>query len=165
MEWSTDSTARKGAGIGSATFVVLGDKQLQNLLRSLPAAVQKKVLAPSLRKAARLVQQAAKARSPVKTGLMRKSLTVNAIKGSRGRFGSKVTFRNGDQLASVSKAGKRYFYPAAVEYGHGRAFGKHFIRAAFNETEAAAEAVIAKEARKAIDELTKRVLGGTAVRK
>lgn len=131
--------------MSTATVTIVGTNPLIAKLNKLPNAVQKRVLRPALRKGARLIQKAAQGGAPVDTGLMRRSLTVKAMKTKKNRIGSMVMYRNVDLLLRFSKAGKRYFYPAAVEYGHSGHDGTHFIREAFDSKQASAESMILRE--------------------
>lgn len=157
-------------GVGSHNWVVVGEAELRAKLRMLPPTIQKKVLAPSMRKGARIIQKTAQNFSPKLSGLMRRSLTVKALKNRDGRFGSEVLFRNVDQLVKVSKAGKRAFYPASVEYGRktpggGHVKGRHFIRHAYDTTERAVLSLITAEAKQQMAMLESQLLAGSMKRK
>lgn len=112
---------------------IVGLKHLELAFAALPARVQKKVLGPALREAAKLFLAEAKARAPVKSGLLQRSLIIRASKRSRSRISFGVFFKNVEKLVKYA-GGKRYFYPFAVEYGHVRAPAHPFLRTAFDAT-------------------------------
>lgn len=130
---------------------VQGEKRLIRKLRELPRAAQNKVIRPALRKGARLFQRAIQSKAPVLTGLMRKSLNVRAMKAKKGKLGSLVGYRNTELLTRKSKSGARYFYPAAVEYGHGDYEGEHFMREGFDSNRPAAESLVLTEMKLGIE--------------
>ena len=93
---------------GFVDFKVVGDLELEAALKKLPLVAQKKVFRPALRAAARPILVSAKARVPVKTGKLRRSLRVRSIRRTRKRIGVKV----------VSFFVGEAFYGGPVEFGH-----------------------------------------------
>lgn len=130
---------------------VIGDKALIRKLRALPRVAENKVIRQSIRKGAKHMQGSLKSEAPIRTGLMRRLLGVKAIKRKKGRIGSQVTFRNAELLTSTSKAGRRYFYPAAVEYGHSGAEGLHWMRDEFDQQEMTTQHIILKDMKAGIE--------------
>lgn len=130
---------------------VTGDKALIRKLRGLPRAAENKVIRQSIRKGAKHMQISLKSDAPVKAGQMRRLLSVRAIKRKKGRIGSQVTFRNSELLTSTSKEGRRYFYPAAVEYGHDGAEGLHWMREEFDQQELATQHIVLKDMKAGVE--------------
>lgn len=64
-------------------FTITGHKQLDRKFAALPPKLQKKILRPALRAAAKIVLDQAKANAPVQSGRLKKSLKVKAAKRSR----------------------------------------------------------------------------------
>jgi len=127
------------------SITIQGGDLLMRKLEALPGRVAKKILGQALRDGAKIVQAEAKARAPVRTGLMRKSITVRAQKKKkRGEIGMNVMLdtKRHPGLISESAGGKRYFYPAVVEYGaEGRA-ARPFMRPAAQASKGRAEQAI-----------------------
>lgn len=126
---------------------LLGDKALQRKLQRLPYAMQKKIVRPSLREAARPMLATAKAIVPVETGRLKKSLKLRAMKvHRRDQFGVVVFTGKREELGIP--ADDKSYYPMSVEYGHG---GPHpapahpFLRPAFDANKEGAKAIIARE--------------------
>lgn len=101
------------------TMRLEGAMELQRRLSTLPAKVEKKVVRRSLRVGAKMFQRQAKANAPVgETGDLKRALAVRAGRRRRGSASVRVIFNTKKYpLVSYTRGGKRYFYPAAVEYG------------------------------------------------
>lgn len=93
-------------------FIVLGDSILKEKLKGLTDSEAKNVIQRACRDAMKVVQKAAKAAAPKKTGALRRSIRVRAIKRSRVRIGARVTTSASDNMYT----GKT-FYGAFQEYG------------------------------------------------
>jgi len=160
-----------------ASMELIGGRELSKKLMQLEPKIGRKVIRQSLRVGAKIVAARTKAAAPVgpgrdrlrtkkgvtkyerNPGYLRKAITVRSLtKNKRGTFAVMSTFdtRRFPDLVSVSE-GKRYFYPAAVEYGH-RASGifkfgpdvppHPFIKPAFNAAKGqAAQAVLSSMAK------------------
>lgn len=85
---------------GGVTFQLTGDKYLDKLFQTLPKRVQKKVLRKPLREAVKAVKPGVEAKTPVKSGKLKKSYKVRAGKRSR---------RRKDQVNVVLLTGKDLF--------------------------------------------------------
>lgn len=105
--------------MASAKFVdisIVGDKKLQAKLRRLDLKVQRKIVRKALRDAAKPVLADAKARAPVDTGLLKRSLQVRAAtRQRRGTFGVFIQTKGRDFFNI--QGDDPYFYPAIVEFG------------------------------------------------
>jgi len=106
---------------------LLGDKRLQRKLERLVVAAQKRVIRSALRKGGHILRDEAKALCPVRTGALRKSIKVRAIKGKRATIGVVVASGTREELGLKAAD---YYYPAAVEFGTGNAPAHSFLRAA-----------------------------------
>jgi len=127
-------------------MTVQGAAELERKLLTLERKIARKVVRQALRKGAKIVQGATKIGAPVKTGRMRKSIMIRKPRGRDrpGTYSLAVLFDTARYpgLIKYSRAGKRYFYPAAVEYGHGDVAGHPFVRPAFESREAEARSLI-----------------------
>ena len=99
--------------------------------------MQRKIANASLRQGAKITQKAVKKEAPVKRGVLKRAVTVRVKKGrKKGIFGFNVLFniKKFPQLVYYTKgsaSGKRYFIPAAVEFGHGNAKKNRFMKRGF----------------------------------
>lgn len=136
-----------------ASLQLTGIKDVIGELKALDKKLQKKVVKEALKAGAKVFLKEMKDKAPVDTGLMRRALSVRVkTHMKRGDVGYQVMFRKKDveKLASTSKAGDRYFYPAAVEYGTSRADPHPFMRPAFDSKKEQAIATIRDVLRGAI---------------
>jgi HK97 gp10 family phage protein len=96
-------------------LVITGDKELDRLFQMLPDGMQKRVLRPALRAAAKVIQAQAVANAPKDTGALKKSIKVRA--GKRSRKGIvRVNVTTSKDSTTLYK-GKQY-YGAFIEFGH-----------------------------------------------
>jgi HK97 gp10 family phage protein len=89
-----------------------GDRVLKAKLSALTDSEAKKAILGACREAIKIVQKEAQTLAPSKTGALRRSLKVRAIRRSRSRIGMRVTTSKTDNLY----AGKT-FYAAFQEFG------------------------------------------------
>lgn len=117
---------------------IVGDKKLQAKLRRLETKVQRKIVRKALRDAAKPVLADAKARVPVDTGLLKRSLVVRAARRQRrGTFGVFIQPKGRDFFGIPGD--DPYFYPAIVEFGSlKRALpARSYLRAAVDDNRSA----------------------------
>jgi HK97 gp10 family phage protein len=114
------------------SIVVTGIKEIDSKLKTLEPKIQRKVLRQAMRSGMKLVFQEALQRVPVLTGLLKKNIKLRAMKRKRNRAGLLVQVKSDEGLVKVSKAGTRYWYPAAVEWGHGTVPPHPFMRPAYD---------------------------------
>lgn len=93
-------------------LVLTGDAELNRKLRELGGPKQKAAIRKASRAALKPVAAAAKANAPKRSGRLRKSIKVKAIKRSRSRVGSRVTTSKTDNQFKG-----RQFYSGFQEYG------------------------------------------------
>lgn len=132
---------------------VLGDKALQRKLRALPIAMEKKIVRKALREAGRPILASAKALVPVRTGALKKSLRLRALKRSRGSFGVQVRTGTREELGIPADA--PYYYPMAVEVGTGHAPAHPYMRPALKSNEGKSIRIAAAEIRRGIEEVAR----------
>lgn len=131
-------------------------REITESLKRLSAPQAKKVYRRSIRAAAKMVADnvkqsvmssfkgavsSLKTRKIRMTGNMRKILKRAIMvrrprKAKRGniQFGIMFNTKKYPQLIHTSKAGKRSFIPAAIEYGHGNAKPVPFVRTAYERS-------------------------------
>lgn len=129
-------------------FIILGADEISESLKKVEVKTQKKILRKSMRKALKPVQEAAKANAPVRSGELKKSITVRALPRSRVRFGVQVIAR---------EPGFENWYAKWQEYGTktGIKPKRYFTKAYANKGEVAsktAQQEILKGIMDAVDE-------------
>lgn len=134
--------------------MVFGDKQLQRRLSNLILKLQRKVVRKSLREAARPIHAASKAKCPVLTGRLRKSIKLRAMRRARGRFGMRIITGTREELGIP--ADEPYYYPAAVETGHGNVPAYPFLRPALHENRGKALKIACQFLRQGIEQEMRR---------
>jgi HK97 gp10 family phage protein len=145
----------------TATSIRLeGAQSLNALLDGLPKKIANKILREALKKGGKIIQADAKARAPVDTGLLRRSITVR--KGKRKRKGSqsvvifpdvkkfegKVNLGAGSNNRVTQSRGD--FYAPYVEFGTSTRTAQPFMRPAFESKKAQALAIVRKEVTAAV---------------
>lgn len=121
-----------------------GATELNNLLNLLPIELRDKSLKFALKKGAEVVQEQTKFLVPVDKGQLKRHLAVRAMKPRKGRVGFRVTIRNTEKFVTVTKKGKRHFYPAVIEYGSSRHQPLAPMRMGFERSKDAAVLVVRK---------------------
>jgi HK97 gp10 family phage protein len=116
----------------AGSIVVTGVKEIDRALKELEPKIQRKVLRQAMRSGMKLVMQDALMRVPVLTGLLKRNIKLRAMKRSRNRVGLLVQIKSDPGFVKMSKAGVRYFTPAAVEFGHGTVPPHPFMRPAYD---------------------------------
>ena len=107
--------------------MVTGIKEIDRKLKTLEVKVQRKVLRQSMRKGMKLVLQDAISRVPVLTGLLKRNVKLRAMKRKKNRVGLLVWIKPDPGFVKG-----QYWYPAAVEYGHGTVRPHPFMRPAYD---------------------------------
>jgi len=132
---------------------VAGLKELQVKLRTMPTRIANQLQRTAVRKAAHVVANKAKELVPVKTGALRKSIKVKALKRSRrnrGRVGARVV--TGKDLFKGDT-----YYGGMVEFGTKRMRARPFLRSAAQYTQDEVSGVFRAALKRAIrDEETKQ---------
>lgn len=137
------------------------DKIIRGLFEIEPR-MARKVVRQSLRKGLNPIQRLAKSDAPVKTGLVKKSIKIRAVKRKKDRIAMKVTIGKDN---FVGKA----FYGAFQEFGykHGsrklppeqrpEVPGKHFMQEAFTHGAPIAEAITLGALKQGFDSVVKEL--------
>ena len=100
-----------GGGVSGAVSL-RGFAEFEKKLRALPGKVARKVVRQALREGAKIIQAEAKARVPVDSGKLKKSIKVRAAKSrKKGTAAVVVQTGQGDFKGET-------FYGAFLEYGH-----------------------------------------------
>lgn len=93
-------------------ILLVGDTELREKLRELTNAEARKAVQGATRESAKVIAAQVKSNAPVKSGSLRRSIKVRAIRRSRKRIGMRITTWSGDNLYQ----GKQ-FYAAFQEFG------------------------------------------------
>ena len=88
--------------------------------------VSQSVVTRAAKAGANIVKKDAKANAPVRSGALKKSITMKAEKRKKGKKVYDIKFV-GENLVKISKSGKRSFYPVSQEYGWMTKSGKKII--------------------------------------
>ncbi len=153
-----------------ASVVVEDLHAIERLLNDIGKAASTKVVRKALKEGSKSMLNTTRNMAPVDSGLMKKSLTVLALKSKPGRVGFRIGFKNVQQIVERSTFGrgigprrqhankkqKRHFYPAVVEYGTKTKPAKPFMRPAFQRNKEGAMKIINEELRIGITEAAKR---------
>lgn len=127
----------------SVSYVVTGHKELDDALNRIEPNLARKVLRKALRVAIKPIQKAAVEKAPVRTGATKAGLKI-ASKGGRGRVFMQVKIGDADIPVTVTKRGKRAWYPMVQEFGakKGSRFiaAKHYLADAYAEHKASSRA-------------------------
>ena len=141
-------------------FEIEGMKELERTIRELGKLPQKCVT-PAAKKGARIALKAAKAKAPFLTGALEEGIILKGEKlRKRGKKVYQVTMNPAmnDVFVKTTKDGKRYYYPASMEYGFitrdgGYSPGFHYLRDALVDNKTAIERTVVDELAKQIDKL------------
>jgi HK97 gp10 family phage protein len=136
-----------------------GLKEVNAKLRKMERRVAKQVTRKALREGGKIIQAAAKAAAPVKSGLLKRSIKVRA---GRSRMG---------KVDIVVGLGKKWWagmswYGSLQEFGFKRGSrklgdsrkqveGKHFLENAYNSTKSAALARVIEALKQGVEEAGK----------
>lgn len=125
-----------------------GDRELIEKLEGLPPRLTKKLTTSAMRKAAKPILDEAKRIVPVRTGTLRKSIRIRALKRSRRRFGVQVITGEGFFKGKT-------FYGGMVEYGTSRQAAQPFMRPAAKRKVGEVRRVFNEELAKALNEIAR----------
>ncbi len=117
------------------TIQLTGIDDILRKLNTLDDRVAKKVVRKEVRGGTKVIADEAKARSLVDEGTMKRSISVRARKKRRrGEISMNLIFnvRKFPKLTRGSTKQRRYFYPAAIEYGTNKMKAKPFVRPAWD---------------------------------
>lgn len=130
---------------------ISGIPAIQKKFEALPGRMQKKLLRSAMTKAARIVAADAKARVPVRTGALRKSIRVAGLAGGKA---AGLTARGGGKAAPVGKRVRALEpYAHIIEKGRKGQKAQPFLRPALDAKELQVRALIADDVSRAVQEL------------
>lgn len=84
---------------------IKGGRELQEVLNTLPAKVEKNIMRAALRQGANIIRDAAREKAPKDTGALRKSIKVS------------TTGKRGEVIARIRAGDNKAYYAHMVEYG------------------------------------------------
>ena len=148
------------AKVKKVKYEIEGMKELERTIRKLGQLPQKCVT-PAAKKGARIALKAARANAPWETGELSNGIILKGEKlRKRGKKVYQVTLdpAKNDIFVKTTKDGKRYYYPASMEYGFitrdgGYSPGFHYLRDALVDNKTAIERTVVDELAKQIDKL------------
>lgn len=111
-------------------FKLEGFKELDALLTQLPDEIAKKVVEQTVRAGAKVVLDAAKLKVPVRTGRLKKSLSIKKNTAAFKNYGS-VKYAVGANLSA--RKGTTAPHAHLVEFGTVKTAAKPFLRPALEE--------------------------------
>lgn len=137
-----------------------GMEELEKTIKALGMLPQKCVT-KAARKGANIALKSARLRAPVDEGNLKKAIV---LKGERSRVRGKKVFqvtidkKKNDLFVSISKEGKRAYYPASQEYGFftrdgGYIPGYRYMRGSIEENSKAIEKEVVTVLSQEIDKL------------
>lgn len=137
---------------------IRGLKELDDALSQFPAKLAKKAMAQAAREGANILFREIKARVPVDSGNLLKSLAIKAW-NKKGR----IVFLVGPRVTSRKKTGKRErrevkndgWYAFLVEFGTVKNKPSPFMRPAFDESAQRAQDAVINRLRSNIDALVR----------
>ena len=143
---------------------IIGLDEIEKMVKEL-GEIPGKCVTGAAKAGAKLALQHAKTHAPRDSGDLARGIVI--IKGERKKPGKKVYQvgmdpRMNDIFVKISSTGKRYYYPASIEYGFlkkdgTRVEGKHFLRDSLTEQTGKLEEVALQKLGQLIDkELKKR---------
>jgi HK97 gp10 family phage protein len=116
---------------------------LKELLKKLPESVEEKVTLNALRISARPFIKSAKAKVPVKSGLLKRSLNIRSVggKGNKSVYAGvsykRIKALRMEEARNSKTKSKKTYAPHAhlIEYGTSKMAAQPFIRPAWDETQ------------------------------
>ena len=141
-------------------YEIEGMKELERTIRKLGQLPQKCVT-PAARKGATIALKAAKANAPFLTGALEEGIILKGEKArKKGKKVYQVTMNPAmnDVFVKTTKDGKRYYYPASMEYGFitrdgGYSPGFHYLRDSLVDNKERIEKTVVDVLAKEIDKL------------
>ncbi len=147
------------------TIQLSGINDIIRALRKLSDKVEKKIARKAVRAGTKLIAAEIKTRAPQDTGILKRSVSVRAARRRRRgvismnaifnmrKYPQLVSFSAGSRtnLSSRKFEGKRYFYPAALEYGTSKMKARPFVRPAWDSKKNQALAVVLGGIREGIE--------------
>ncbi len=102
---------------GAIDISVFGDKALERKFARLGPKLEKKIMRPVLRKAAKRIRPAIAQAAPVDTGRLKAALATAPIRSIRSRTQIRIVVKMPERDALGIPDGAKGYYPYAIEYG------------------------------------------------
>jgi len=125
-------------------FTINGEAELTAALKSLEPKIAKRLMTKAMRPAAQIIRHEIQARSPIKSGQLKRSFKIRAMPRSRKRFGI--------EIRSEEKDFKGTFITAFQEYGTSKMPARPFMQPAFEATKDQAHAKLVEGLKQLVDE-------------
>lgn len=142
-----------------------GIRETAKAMEGFHPTLKKKILRKVVRKAARPVLEAARARAPVDTGALEETLSIRSAQFGRGRFGknnvgAKVVTAKRERLG-IDPDDKGY-YPAVIEFGRkdGTIPAQPYLRPALDDASEEVRYIYRNELSRLIDETVSQLYHG-----
>lgn len=133
------------------TVKISGIPEIQKKFEALPAKMQRKLLRSAMTKVARIVVAEAKARVPVDTGELRKSIKVAGLAGGRG---AGLAARGGGKAAPIGKRVRATTpYAHIIEKGRKNAGAQPFLAPALESKESQIRELIKDDVVRSMQEM------------
>lgn len=111
-----------------ARFKLFGAKELLAKLNRLEKKVRNKLMRRAIRNGIKIAHQTILGITPVLTGKLRQSLKVRKVPGKTRRGVIRIGVQTGSREELGIPANAKYYYPAAVEFGHPKAPPHSYMR-------------------------------------
>jgi len=135
---------------------VLGVPELEKELKRLEARVQRTIVRSALRKSAKrvrgyVVENLSNDKVNVRTGRLRQAFQETSIRGSSRRGFIRLGIAFPEREALGIGPFDKYYYPTAVEYGHGEVRAYPYMRPAVDEHRSLEVLLIGRDIGRAIE--------------
>lgn len=113
-----------------------------------------KVLPSAVKAGADEIRDAARSRAPVDSGAL-KSGIISAVTWDKGKSvawaGAGMDASMNDVFAKYTKDGKRYYYPASIEYGTRLAPAHSFMKPALDNNKGRVKQIVSNRIKRAVE--------------
>jgi len=128
-----------------------GFEDVLKTLDTLTDKMQKKAMRPALRAGSKIIQKAAKAKSPTLSGKNKRFIKVKSLRRSRNIVGVAIQTGTREQLGIPRD--KFGYYPMILEYGSKDQKKQPFMKPALEENRVKATAAIGKKLKSEIEKI------------
>lgn len=128
-----------------------GFEDVIKTFNTLDDKLQKKAMRPALRAGAKIIQKAAKNKSPTLTGKNKKFIKVKSLKRSRGSVGLAIQTGTREQLGIPRD--EHGYYPMVLEYGSKHVKKQPFMKPALEQNREKSTKAIGKKLKAGIEKI------------
>lgn len=142
--------------MANITIKIDGLQQLMAKSEAVNRSVRS-VLGPAVKAGADIIQDDAQRRAREKSGDLKKGIVSRITwdkNASKAFAGCGMDPAMNDVFVKYTKDGKRYYYPASIEFGTRHAPAYPFMRPALDDNRARIKAVVADHIRRAVEGAT-----------